>query len=137
MVNNDRQLPWLAANRPVKVAIIGDIILDEYLDGEVNRISPEAPVPVHQVKRTYETAGGAANVARNIQLAGGEATLCAVCGQDLAGEQLKSILESDGIDIDHIVIDKMRPTVKKTQNPLLLGKCATAAASPRTASWAT
>lgn len=70
-------VPWVYREKPIKVAIIGDIILDEYLEGSVNRISPEAPVPIHHVKRCNDVAGGAANVARNIKLAGGEPLLSA------------------------------------------------------------
>ena len=67
-----------------KVLVIGDLILDEYLDGIVNRISPEAPVPIHLVNKTEHTAGGAANVARNISLIGGSILLSGVCGNDYA-----------------------------------------------------
>lgn len=90
-------------------------MLDEYLDGIVNRISPEAPVPVHLVKRSSITAGGAANVARNIQLAGGEALVLGVCGKDSAADQLRELLRSDGIDIRGVCVDEQRPTVKKTR----------------------
>ena len=107
------KLPW--DSRTVRVAVVGDLILDEYLDGVVNRISPEAPVPVHLVRSTSVTAGGAANVARNIQLAGGQALMIGVCGADAAGNQLKDILATDGVDIRGILVDNDRPTIKKTR----------------------
>lgn len=106
-------LPW-EQNRP-RVAVIGDIILDEYLNGTVNRISPEAPVPVHLVQTASCTAGGAANVARNIQLSGGEALLLGICGNDQGAEQLKEILAKDNIATTHLLTVKDRPTIKKTR----------------------
>ena len=59
-------IPWLDFSAKPKVLVIGDVILDEYIDGIVSRISPEAPVPIHHVQKRWATAGGAANVARNI-----------------------------------------------------------------------
>lgn len=107
------KLPW--DQKSVRVAVIGDLILDEYLDGIVNRISPEAPVPVHLVRKTSITAGGAANVARNIQLAGGQAMLVGVWGNDGAADQLQQVLKQDGIDIRGVFVDLDRPTVRKTR----------------------
>ena len=98
-----------------KVLVIGDLILDEYLDGIVNRISPEAPVPIHLVNKTEHTAGGAANVARNISLIGGSILLSGVCGNDYASQELKKILEDDQVDISLIKTDESRPTIKKTR----------------------
>lgn len=108
-------IPWLNKGRPLRVAIIGDVILDEYLDGQVNRISPEAPVPVHLVKSTVHGAGGAANAARNIQLAGGEAYILSVLGDDEAARRLKELLAKDGIDTSHMVTVDDRPTIRKTR----------------------
>ncbi len=107
------KLAW--DQKSVRVAVIGDLILDEYLDGVVNRISPEAPVPVHLVRKTSITAGGAANVARNIQLAGGEAMIVGVCGNDGAADQLKQLLKADSVDIKGVFTDPERPTVRKTR----------------------
>ena len=108
-------IPWLKAGRPIRVAVIGDVILDEYLDGQVNRISPEAPVPVHLVKSTVHGAGGAANVARNIKLAGAEVYLLSVLGEDEAARQLKDLLAKDGISTQHLVTVDDRPTIRKTR----------------------
>ena len=80
MKENATYLPW--ESKKIRVAIIGDLILDEYIEGVVSRISPEAPVPVHLVKNSRVVAGGAANVARNVQLVGGYAKVFAVVGQD-------------------------------------------------------
>ena len=57
MNTDELQIPWLKSDRPIKIAVVGDVILDEYLEGQVNRISPEAPVPVHRVSRTIHTPG--------------------------------------------------------------------------------
>jgi D-beta-D-heptose 7-phosphate kinase/D-beta-D-heptose 1-phosphate adenosyltransferase len=108
-------LPWLDGNKLVKIAVVGDIILDEYLDGTVSRISPEAPVPVHRVTQSTQTAGGGANAARNIRHAGGEALLFSVTGQDEGATQLFDILTTDGISTAGILQDPGRPTVKKTR----------------------
>ena len=126
-------LPWrISGESPVKVAIIGDLILDEYLDGHVGRISPEAPVPVHLVKGRTMTAGGAANVARNVQLGGGEAILLGVLGSDEAGDSMKKILGTDGIDTSHLLEVKERPTIRKTRVTASSGSCPRA--SPRSSS---
>src|SRR5688500_8749791 len=75
-------IPWLAGKRAVRVAVLGDVILDEYIDGQVSRISPEAPVPVHLVTKTFHGAGGAGNAALNVKLAGGDALVFSVVGED-------------------------------------------------------
>ncbi|SMF69445.1 D-glycero-beta-D-manno-heptose 1-phosphate adenylyltransferase [Pseudobacteriovorax antillogorgiicola] len=107
------RLPWEKTS--ARVVVVGDLILDEYLDGSVNRISPEAPVPVHLVQSSTATAGGAANVARNIQLVGGYCSIAGVCGNDGAADQLKQILKADDVDIKNIETDLDRPTVRKTR----------------------
>lgn len=112
---NHLVLPWFESNRKVRIAVVGDIILDEYLDGSVSRISPEAPVPVHRVTQTTRTAGGAANAARNIHHAGAEALLFSVAGQDEGAAQLFEILAADGISTGGIIHDSARPTIKKTR----------------------
>ena len=76
-----------------KVLVVGDVMLDRYWFGEVNRISPEAPVPVLKVERVEERPGGAANVARNIAALGAQATLLSVVGADEAGKCLEGLLK--------------------------------------------
>lgn len=112
-MQNIHKLPW--EDHKVRVAVIGDLIIDEYLDGTVNRISPEAPVPIHQVKGSRLTAGGAANVARNVQLAGGTAIIMGVWGNDQGAHQLNEILTQDGIDTSRVIVDHRRPTTRKTR----------------------
>ncbi|MHB1238675.1 MAG: bifunctional heptose 7-phosphate kinase/heptose 1-phosphate adenyltransferase, partial [Gallionella sp.] len=75
-----------------KVLVVGDVMLDRYWFGDVNRISPEAPVPVLKVERVEERPGGAANVARNIAALGAQATLLSVVGNDEAGACLEKLL---------------------------------------------
>jgi D-beta-D-heptose 7-phosphate kinase / D-beta-D-heptose 1-phosphate adenosyltransferase len=108
-------IPWLDFSAKPKVLVIGDVILDEYIDGIVSRISPEAPVPIHHVQKRWATAGGAANVARNIQLCGGEAILLGVIGNDDSGTRLLDILKEDDVDVTRIIMDESRPTVRKTR----------------------
>jgi len=71
-----------------RVLVIGDIIMDEYIWGDVSRISPEAPVPVVDVKHETKMLGGAGNVVNNISSLGGEAILCGVVGDDTTGRQV-------------------------------------------------
>ena len=80
-----------------RVLVVGDVMLDRYWFGDVNRISPEAPVPVVLVRRTEERPGGAANVARNITALGGNATLLSVVGNDEAGDSLARLLEGERV----------------------------------------
>jgi D-beta-D-heptose 7-phosphate kinase / D-beta-D-heptose 1-phosphate adenosyltransferase len=115
MNTDELQIPWLKSDRPIKIAVVGDVILDEYLEGQVNRISPEAPVPVHRVSRTIHTPGGAANAARNVKLAGGDVELISVLGNDESGRVLRKILDSDGIDDSGLITVTDRPTVRKTR----------------------
>src|SRR5512137_1847745 len=86
------------------VLVVGDLMLDRYWFGEVDRISPEAPVPVVRVKETEERLGAAANVARNIVAAGGKAGLLGVVGNDDAGLAVRRLAGEAGL-IDHISID--------------------------------
>src|SRR5262249_26956647 len=80
-----------------RVLIVGDVMLDRYWFGDVNRISPEAPVPVVHVKRTEERPGGAANVARNITALDGNATLLSVVGDDEAARTLDGLLKREKV----------------------------------------
>jgi rfaE bifunctional protein kinase chain/domain len=80
-----------------RVLVVGDAMLDRYLFGEVERISPEAPVPVVRVTREEERLGGAANVALNVQALGAQATLISVVGEDDPARKLLSLLETRGV----------------------------------------
>jgi rfaE bifunctional protein kinase chain/domain len=96
-----------------EVLIIGDIGLDEYVLGQVRRISPEAPVPVVEVDSQETRLGLAANVAQNIASLGGVPRLIAVVGRDAAADQLRNLLKQSGVSPEHLVVDSLRPTTRK------------------------
>ena len=98
-----------------KIAILGDIIMDEYIWGDVSRISPEAPVPVLDVERETKLLGGAANVVRNMGALGAEAILCGIVGDDAMGLKILSELAHMGLRSDGVVIENGRPTSIKTR----------------------
>ena len=98
-----------------KVLIIGDLILDEFLWGDVSRISPEAPVPVVWVRSESFMPGGAANVANNIHALGGEVYLAGVIGMDERGKTLTEELRKKGIEVEGVIVDGERPTTLKTR----------------------
>lgn len=89
-----KSLPDLSKAR---LLIVGDVMLDRYWYGEVERISPEAPVPVVKFARSEEVPGGAANVARNAIVLGAQVTLLSVVGDDEAGARLRELLEAEGV----------------------------------------
>ena len=84
--------------KDARLLVVGDVMLDRYWFGDVNRISPEAPVPVVRVGRTEERLGGAANVARNIAAIGAGAILLSVVGEDEAAARIQELLKAEGID---------------------------------------
>ncbi len=96
-----------------KVLVIGDVMLDGYVHGGVNRISPEAPVPVVEVQRRENRAGGAANVALGAAALGVHADLVGVCGTDLAGKALIEILERKGVGCEGLLMREEAPTIFK------------------------
>jgi len=95
------------------VAVIGDVMLDHFLVGNVDRISPEAPVPVVRFKRDDFRLGGAANVANNLAALGARATLIGLVGKDDAGDHLRKALTGARIGVDGLVTDPSRPTTRK------------------------
>ncbi len=97
------------------ILIVGDVMIDEYIWGGVDRISPEAPVPVVSVKQTESRLGGAANVAKNIKGLGVEPIVCSVIGTDSAGEKLKEIFLKRGIESKYLIESKQRKTTIKTR----------------------
>ena len=98
-----------------KILIIGDLILDRYIWGKVNRISPEAPVPIVEVTDENFLLGGASNVANNIVALGGRATIVGVAGNDIAGGILMKMLEERGIQCGGVFWGSARPTTIKTR----------------------
>jgi len=96
------------------VLCIGDLMLDNFLYGDVSRISPEAPAPVIRISGEYDFVGGAGNVARNIASLGANCLFVGVIGNDFAGRELKSALGRRGSGIAaRLVVDKTRPTTRK------------------------
>ena len=99
----------------LRLLVVGDVMLDEYLWGDVERVSPEAPVPVVHVKRESRALGGAGNVVRNIVAMGAECVVCAVVGNDWAGDRLIDLLTDLGVDPSGVVRVGDRPTTRKTR----------------------
>lgn len=113
-LSRDRLAALLDGMRDRRVAVVGDAMLDVYLRGDVERISPEAPVPVVRVRDRKYALGGAANVAQNVAAAGARGTLVAVVGDDDGGERLRRMLRAMGSD-DGALIAIDRPTTTKTR----------------------
>ena len=105
----------LARMAGCRVLVVGDQMLDEYLHGEIGRISPEAPVPVMHLQRSESRLGGASNVARNVAALGAHASVFGVVGADRAGEALCSHLDALQIDRAGIAVCAKRSTTRKTR----------------------
>jgi rfaE bifunctional protein kinase chain/domain len=111
----------------VSVAVIGDLMLDCYLYGDVSRLSPEAPVPVMRALSERVVAGGAANVAANLAALGLQVHLVGLCGQDEAREQLVACLAAIGrVDCTRLVAVPNRRTTKKLR---IIGRSSRSCAS--------
>ncbi len=115
-LSRDRLTQLLGAvdRRPPRIAVLGDAMLDLYLKGDVERISPEAPVPVVRVRERRYALGGAANVAQNVLAIGARCELVAAVGRDTAGAQLREMLAERGAEPRGLV-DCDRPTTTKTR----------------------
>ncbi|MGH9880244.1 MAG: bifunctional heptose 7-phosphate kinase/heptose 1-phosphate adenyltransferase, partial [Pyrinomonadaceae bacterium] len=106
-----RQLP----NR--RIVVLGDVMLDEFVWGDVTRISPEAPVPVVDIRRESVHLGGAANVLANLIALGAKGSVIGVVGNDGAGERLRTALRECNPDQsdDYLLVDRKRPSTVKTR----------------------
>ncbi len=113
-MNRDRLQSLLAKSASLRIAVVGDAMLDVYLRGDVDRISPEAPVPVVRVRDRKDALGGAANVAQNVAALGATVELVAMVGADDAGERLRQMLAALGADTRGLV-KATRPTTTKTR----------------------
>lgn len=113
-ISRARLTELLAAARSQHVVIIGDAMLDVYLRGDVDRISPEAPVPVVRVSDRKLALGGAANVAQNVAALGAQCDLVAVVGDDRAGSTLREHLSGGGMQ-SRALVTVERPTTTKTR----------------------
>ena len=113
-MNRSRLQSLLTAAAKLRVAVVGDAMLDVYLIGDVERISPEAPVPVARVRERKDALGGAANVAENVAALGARVELVAVVGDDLGGARLTELLAAKGGEVRGLV-KTTRPTTTKTR----------------------
>jgi len=98
-----------------KILVVGDLMLDHYIIGDVDRISPEAPVQVVKVEKEKFGPGGAANVAQNIKALGAEPLIIGTVGNDQSGNQLRQIFRDNNISDEGIFYSSLRPTTQKTR----------------------
>src|SRR6267378_2033466 len=116
-IDKQRAADLLGRIGDCNIVVLGDVMLDEFIWGDVSRISPEAPVPVVDIKRESTHLGGAANVLANLLALGAQACVIGVIGDDFAGERIqssvrdKSALQTDGL----LIADISRPTTIKTR----------------------
>jgi rfaE bifunctional protein kinase chain/domain len=104
----------LTKKRPF-ILVIGDLMIDHYIWGNASRLSPEAPVPIVNVKNESTTLGGAGNVVQNLVSLGAKVAVAGVIGNDASGNQLIEILESEGVETSVIIKDNSRPTTVKSR----------------------
>ena len=114
-MNSQRAQAILQQFADQRLIVLGDLMLDEFIWGEVRRISPEAPVPIVEVKRESWHAGGAGNVVSNLLALGAKAIPIGVIGQDWAGERLREQLTKAGADTTFLIHEATRPTTVKTR----------------------
>ncbi|MFT4986891.1 MAG: rfaE bifunctional protein kinase chain/domain, partial [Flavobacteriales bacterium] len=98
-----------------KIMVIGDVMVDSYYSGTVDRISPEAPVPIVRVHEKDDRLGGAANVALNLKALGAQPIICAAIGNDVKGKIFLSLMEKRDLSMDGILVLENRPTTVKTR----------------------
>jgi rfaE bifunctional protein kinase chain/domain len=99
----------------LNVLIVGDVMLDSYVWGSVNRISPEAPVPIVASQKRENRLGGAANVALNIKAMGAKPILCSVIGNDSNGKLFAQLIKKEQLSSEGIITVEDRPTTSKTR----------------------
>lgn len=104
-----------AAFNGKRVLVVGDVMTDAYINGQVTRMSPEAPVPVVDLQTQEQRIGGAGNVALNLIALGAKAVLASVIGQDIPGQELQQMLGNAGIQTDALIVSTERKTTIKTR----------------------
>src|SRR5262252_7633784 len=115
MLDAPRLIAQLERLRGVRVLCVGDVMLDHYVYGQVERVSPEAPIPVLRVERETRTLGGAGNVLRNLQALGLSPCFVSVVGNDAAGRELSLLAGgTDGAEV-HLLQEPGRTTTIKTR----------------------
>lgn len=112
---NHRLAGILAALPTTRILVVGDLILDRYADGRAQRVSPEAPVLVFEFEHERYLLGGACNVAANLRELGAAASVLGVIGDDEGGRRLRQLLLDANIDTQALVVDRSRPTTRKTR----------------------
>jgi D-glycero-beta-D-manno-heptose-7-phosphate kinase len=112
---DERLQALVAAFAGRRVLVVGDVMLDEYLWGDVQRISPEAPVPVVAIRRRTSVPGGAANTAANVASLTGAALLTGVVGDDPPAGRLRAALRGLGLAVEGLIVDRQRSTTTKTR----------------------
>ena len=112
-MEKNRLIEILEKFKKIKIAVVGDIMLDDYIIGDVERISPEAPVPIVKVKEERFVLGGAANVISNLASLGAQTISFGIVGNDFDGKRLIKELENKKIDISGIIKTNDRPTIVK------------------------
>ncbi len=110
---NEQLKKLLSPDRKIKILVVGDLILDEYIWGSVERISPEAPVQVVEVQSENLIPGGAANVANNLVALGCDVYMTGAIGKDQKGDKLIQLLQEENINCDGIKRFDHRPTINK------------------------
>ena len=115
MLKVERVVELIEKFKNLKIAVVGDMMIDSYLLGDVTRISPEAPVPVVNVNKERFVLGGAANVSNNLRNLNSQVITYGVIGDDENGQKLIKKLEETGIEVSGLVIDSERPTIIKTR----------------------
>jgi len=115
MTERSDLISWVNMLRDARVLCVGDIMLDRFVYGRVDRISPEAPIPVLQVEREVGMLGGAGNVVRNVSALGGASVVGAIIGDDPAGTEIKSLLTEDHVSAAALITQKNRATGIKTR----------------------
>jgi rfaE bifunctional protein kinase chain/domain len=104
-----------SSNKKPAILVIGDLMIDHYIVGSASRLSPEAPVPIVNVKNESFTLGGAGNVVQNLVSLGAKVTVAGIIGNDTAGNQIIEILNNEGVETHTIIKDDSRPTTVKTR----------------------
>ncbi len=114
-VDKSKLLGVVQGFRDVPMLVVGDLLLDHYIWGSVDRISPEAPVVVVAVTEENKRLGGAGNVANNLVSLGAKASICGAVGDDEAGQQMVELFAEKGVETEGILVDSSRPTTQKTR----------------------
>ncbi len=114
-IARERLIELLDRMKSRQVAVVGDVMLDRYLIGDTDRLSPEAPVPVVSIRETRSALGGAANVAANVAAIGAQCRLVGAVGDDPHGTELRADLAASRLDGRHLVTVSGRPTTTKSR----------------------